>query len=52
MDYKALFNDSVFAFKSEKNVMEEKDLGICANVASVRTPEYSVCSAESFQGCP
>ena len=51
-DYKSLFDSSVYAFLSEKNIMEEKDLGICANVASVRTPEYSVCAAESFQGCP
>ena len=51
-DYKSLFDSSVYAFCGDKNVMEEKDLGICANIASVRTPEYSVCAAESFQGCP
>lgn len=52
MDYKSHFINSIFAFSSEKNIIEEKDLGICANIASVRTPEYSVCAAESFQGCP
>ena len=51
-DYKSLFDSSVYAFCGDKNVMEEQDLGICANIASVRTPEYSVCAAESFQGCP
>ena len=51
-DYRNLFDNSVYAFYGDKSVMEEKDLGICSNVASVRTPEYSVCAAESFQGCP
>ena len=38
-DYKSIFDNSVYAFGNEKNILEEKDLGICSNVASVRTPE-------------
>lgn len=51
-NYKSLFETSVYGFKSEYSVLEEKDLGICADIASVRTPEYSVAAADCFQGCP
>lgn len=51
-DYRELFNTSVYRFEQKMNIMEEKDLGICADISSLRTPEYSVCAAESFQGCP
>ena len=51
-DYINIFDTSVYAFGGKRNIMEEKDLGICADISSLRTPEYSVCAAESFQGCP
>lgn len=51
-NYKPLFETSVYSFKSKYSILEEKDLGICADIASVRTPEYSVAAADCFQGCP
>ncbi len=51
-DYKSLFEKHIFHFDSEKSILEEKDLGICADIASLRTPEYSAAAAEGFQGCP
>ncbi|MBE6786733.1 MAG: hypothetical protein E7537_00120 [Ruminococcaceae bacterium] len=50
--YNSYFENSVYAFKGEFSILEEKDLGICADVSSLRTPEYSVAAADCFQGCP
>lgn len=49
MDY---FKTNLYRFESKKNILEEKDLGICTDVASLRTPEYSFAACECFQGCP
>ncbi len=46
------FEESAYAYSGERCILEDKDLGICADVASVRTPTYSAAAAESFQGCP
>lgn len=51
-NYTELFNACIYGFHSKNNVLEERDLGICADIASIRTPEYSVAAAECFQGCP
>ena len=50
--YDALFSTHPYRFHSRDSILEEKDLGICADISSVRTPEYSVCSAEGLQSCP
>ncbi len=51
-NYMELFDTSIYRFHSEKNILEEKDLGICTDISSVRTPYYSVTACECFQGCP
>lgn len=51
-DYAALFAEHPFRFYRRDCILEEKDLGICADIAALRTPEYSVAAAEGFQGCP
>ncbi len=52
MDYMSIFDSCCFAFKSENNILEEKDLGITSDISSLLTPERSVSSVECFQGCP
>lgn len=47
-----IFNSNIFAFHSCENIMDSKDLGICSNMASMITQEYSVAALENFQGCP
>lgn len=47
-----IFNTNIFAFHSCDNIMDSEDLGICSNMASMITQEYSVAALESFQGCP
>lgn len=52
MDYMSIFDSCPFAFKSENNILEEKDLGITSDISSLLTPERSVSAVECFQGCP
>jgi len=52
MDYLSLFQTHPYRFSGHDSILEEKDLGICADISSLRTPEYSVCSSEGFQRCP
>lgn len=52
MKYGELFESHRFRFYSRDNILEEKDLGICADIASMLTPEYSVAAMNCFQGCP
>lgn len=51
-NYEAYFDECVFAFRSENSVIEEKDLGIAARVASVLTPASSVTALGGLQACP
>lgn len=50
--YKVLFDTSVYAFHGKHSILEDKDIGICADVASVLTPPTSVFAMRGFQGCP
>ena len=50
--YAPYFESCVYAFRSEDNILEEKDLGITANVASVLTPWRSVSALTCHQACP
>lgn len=52
MDYIGVFKTCPFAFGSENNILEEKDLGITSDISSLLTPERSVSAVECFQGCP
>jgi len=51
-NYLELFDTCVYAFDGAMNVMDEKDLGITGDIASLLTPERSVTQTECFQGCP
>ena len=51
-NYLDLFNSCIYAFDSKNNILEEKDIGICANICSILTPEHSVSAMNCFQGCP
>lgn len=50
--YDSLFLESIYAYKGENSILESKDLGVCADISSLRTPEYSVAATDCFQGCP
>lgn len=51
-DYMNLFNDCIYAFDGKDNILEEKDLGITSDIASILTPEHSVTKVHHFQGAP
>lgn len=51
-NYINLFDSCVYAFDSKNNILEEKDIGICADISSMLTPECSVAAMKCFQGCP
>lgn len=42
----------MFAFESENNVMEDKELGITSGISSLLTPEDSVAHIRQMQACP
>ncbi len=50
--YLKYFDSSVYAFNGKHNILEAKDIGICADIASVLTPYTSVAALKCFQGCP
>ena len=50
--YLSVFQNNVYAFKNENNILEEKDIGIVADITSVLTPWRSVTALNTFQGCP
>lgn len=50
--YMDLFDSCVFAFDGKNSILEDKDIGICADVASMLTPPSSVTAMKGFQGCP
>lgn len=47
-----LFDTCVFAFDGKNSILEDKDIGIAANLASVLTPPATVAAMKGFQGCP
>ena len=50
--YMDLFDTCVFAFDGKNSILEDKDIGICADISSVLTPPDSVAAMGGFQGCP
>ena len=50
--YMDLFDTCVFAFDGKNSILEDKDIGICADIASMLTPPSSVTAMHGFQGCP
>ena len=50
--YMSLFDTCVFAFDGKNSILEDKDIGICANIASMLTPPTTVAAMKGFQGCP
>lgn len=51
-NYMDCFRTNIFAFSHEKNIIQERHLGICSNIASIMTPYLSVTKIIRFQGCP
>ena len=51
-DYLPLFDTCEYAFDGRDSIMEEKDIGICADIASILTPAHSAAALKCFQGCP
>ena len=51
-DYMRQFENCVFAFDGSNSILEDKNIGICADIASLRTPPISVAAMQGFQGCP
>lgn len=51
-DYSRYFDSCVFAYDGARSVLHDKDLGICADVSSLRTPPTSPFALQSMQGCP
>lgn len=51
-EYMFLFDTCVFAFDGKNSILEDKDIGICADIASMLTPPSSVTAMKGFQGCP
>ena len=47
-----LFDFSEYAFDGKNNILEDKDIGIASNLASVLTPPSFVTSMRGFQACP
>ena len=50
--YMDLFDSCVFAFDGKNSILEDKNIGICADIASMLTPPSSVTAMKGFQGCP
>ena len=50
--YMEQFDSCVFAFDGKNSILEDKDIGICADIASMRTPPSTVTAMQGFQGCP
>lgn len=51
-NYMSCFFDSKYRFQNKYNILESHHLGICTDIASLRTPYYSAMACECFQGCP
>ena len=51
-NYMKHFDECIFAFDGENNIMESHNLGICSDISSILTPDTSVSAMKSFQGCP
>ena len=47
-----LFDTCVYAYDGKYSILEDKDIGICADIASMLTPPSSVTAMKGFQGCP
>ena len=51
-NYVSLFDNCLFAFDGKDSILEEKDIGICADISSIQTPDCSVFALRNHQGCP
>lgn len=51
-EYMDLFDTCIFAFDGKNSILEDKDIGICADLASMLTPPKTVAAMNGFQGCP
>ena len=51
-DYMKKFDLCRFAYDGKDNILEAKDIGIAADIASILTPFSSVSAMNCFQACP
>ena len=51
-NYIEYYKNNPFTYNSSRSILEEKDIGICADIASMMTPPTSVFAMKTFQGCP
>ena len=50
--YRHIFSSCKYAFDGADSILEDKDIGICADIASLMTPPSSVTAMQCMQGCP
>jgi hypothetical protein len=51
-DYRKYFDSCVYTFDGKKSVLENKDIGICSDVASICTSPATAAGMNCMQGCP
>lgn len=52
MNYFEKIKQNIFYFNNDRNIIQNEYVGICGDVASIMTPEYSVFALNNLQGCP
>lgn len=52
MNFSEKIKQNVFYFNSHNNLIQNKFVGICGDIASIMTPDSSVFALNTFQGCP
>ena len=50
--YMDQFDACIFAFDGKNSILEDRDIGICADLASMLTPTTTVAAMNGFQSCP
>ena len=51
-NYMKYFNECVYAFESERNIISTEKLGITSTIVSVMTRDTSVCELNTINACP
>jgi len=51
-DFSKYFDENIFAFDGEKNILLDEHIGITSDIASILTPYSSATALKCFQGIP
>jgi len=51
-NFEAYFDNNIFAFDGEKNILIDEHIGIASDIASILTPYSSAAALKCFQGIP